>query len=102
MKRLGLEPVQNDPEWSKLVDSNGNRLYGTRKSLINGIWLKWKKPTHSVTELSDSEVQEAERYDAKVRPFETRDGSMIVPPVTKYAADAGGPAPVSHNPCAAM
>jgi hypothetical protein len=70
MKRLGLEPVQNDPEWSKLVDSNGNRLYGTRKSLINGIWLKWKKPTHSVTELSDSEVQEAERYDAKVRTYE--------------------------------
>ena len=69
MKRLGLEPVQNDPEWCKLVDSNGNRLYGTRKSLINGIWLKWKKPTHSVTELSDSEVQEAERYDAKVILF---------------------------------
>jgi hypothetical protein len=66
MKRLGLEPVQNDPEWSKLVDSKGNRLHGTRKSIINGIWLKWKKPTNSVTELCDLEMQEVERYDAKV------------------------------------
>ena len=64
MKRLGLEPVQNDPEWCKLVDSKGARLYGTRKSLINGIWLKWKKPTNSV-ELFDLEMQE-ETYDAKV------------------------------------
>ena len=66
MKRLGLEPVQNNPEWSKLVDSKGVRLNGTRKSLINGIWLKWKKPTNSVTELSDLEMHEVERYDAKV------------------------------------
>ena len=76
MKRLGLEPVQNDPEWSKLVDSNGTRIHGARKSLINGIWLKWKKPTNSVTELGDLEMQEVERYDAKV-------GSVSIPRLSK-------------------
>ena len=44
MKRQGLEPYRDDPEWNKLVDSKGNRLYGTKKSRINGLWLKWKKP----------------------------------------------------------
>mmetsp|Transcript_58844 Transcript_58844/g.155763 ORF Transcript_58844/g.155763 Transcript_58844/m.155763 type:complete len:213 (+) Transcript_58844:48-686(+) len=63
MKRLGLEPYLDDPEWNRLCDSQGNQLFGTRKSFVNGIWLKWKKPTHWVTEFADLEMQETERYD---------------------------------------
>ena len=47
MKRIGLEPYQGDAEWNKLVDSKGNRLFGTQKSMFGGIWLRWKKPTQS-------------------------------------------------------
>ena len=47
MKRLGREPYRDDPAWNKLVDSKGNQLYGTKKSRIHGMWLKWKKPLES-------------------------------------------------------
>ena len=54
MKRLGLEPYQGDAEWNKLVDSKGNRLYGTQKSMMGGLWMRWKKPTQSkIDESSD-------------------------------------------------
>ena len=44
MKQLGLEPYRNDPEWNNLVDSKGNRLFGTKKSMLGGVWLKFVKP----------------------------------------------------------
>ena len=67
MKKLGLEPPQNDPEWSQLCDSKGNQLYGTKKSRINGIWLKWKKPTNVVSDGGQSEItqDQMQRYDAQ-------------------------------------
>ena len=43
MKRLELAPC-DDPQWSKLTDSKGKRLQGTQKSIVGGIWLKWKIP----------------------------------------------------------
>jgi hypothetical protein len=54
MKRLGLEPYQGDADWNKLVDSRGNRLFGTQKSMLGGIWLRWKKPTESKVEDSNT------------------------------------------------
>ena len=47
MKRLGLEPYQGDAQWNKLVDSKGNQIFGTQKSALGGIWLRWKKPIQS-------------------------------------------------------
>eukprot|EP00291_Cryptomonas_curvata_P016364 CAMPEP_0172153900 /NCGR_PEP_ID=MMETSP1050-20130122/1719_1 /TAXON_ID=233186 /ORGANISM="Cryptomonas curvata, Strain CCAP979/52" /LENGTH=289 /DNA_ID=CAMNT_0012822523 /DNA_START=44 /DNA_END=909 /DNA_ORIENTATION=+ len=47
MKRLGLEPYKDDQEWNKLTDSKGNRLFGTQKSMMGGMWLRWKKPAQS-------------------------------------------------------
>ncbi len=47
MKRLGLEPYKDDQEWNKLTDSKGNRLFGTQKSMMGGMWLRWKKPVQS-------------------------------------------------------
>ena len=44
MKKLGLEPYRDDPEWNNLVDSKGNRLYGTKKTMLGGLWLKFIKP----------------------------------------------------------
>jgi hypothetical protein len=43
MLRLGLIPY-DDAQWNKLSDSSGIRLRGTQKSMIGGIWMKWKKP----------------------------------------------------------
>jgi hypothetical protein len=47
MKKLGLEPYKGDAQWNKLIDSRGNQLFGTQKSAIGGIWLRWKKPIQS-------------------------------------------------------
>ncbi len=44
MKRLGLEPILDDPEWSRASDSKGNRLYGTKRSILGGVWLRFCKP----------------------------------------------------------
>jgi hypothetical protein len=48
MKRQGLFPT-DDPQWSKLTDSKGNKLYGTQKFLVAGVWLKWKIPNEDDT-----------------------------------------------------
>ena len=44
MKRLGLEPYRDDPDYNNVVDSKGHRLYGTKKSILGGVWLKFVKP----------------------------------------------------------
>ena len=44
MKKMGFTPYRNDPDWNKLFDSKGNKLYGTKKSLLHGVWLKFLKP----------------------------------------------------------
>ena len=66
MKRLGREPYVDDPDWNKLVDSKGNRLYGTKKTKLHGIWLKWKKPVE--TSFAESTVSDelAEALSASV------------------------------------
>ena len=46
MKRLGLEPVRDDAEWNKATDSKGSLLYGTKRSLLGGVWLKFSKPAN--------------------------------------------------------
>jgi hypothetical protein len=46
LKKMGFLPVRNDPEWNKLFDSKGNKLYGTKKSLLHGVWLKFQKPSN--------------------------------------------------------
>ena len=46
MKRLGLEPFRDDPEWNMATDSKGTRLYGTKRMLLGGVWLKFLKPSN--------------------------------------------------------
>ena len=44
MVKLGLEPWIHSPGWNRLVDSSGTPLYGTKKSALQGIRLRWKRP----------------------------------------------------------
>jgi hypothetical protein len=44
MKKLGLEPYRGDPDWNNVKDSKGRQLYGTKKTLLGGVWLKFEKP----------------------------------------------------------
>jgi hypothetical protein len=44
MKKLGLEPYRDDPDWNNVVDSKGNKLYGTKRTMLGGLWLKFVKP----------------------------------------------------------
>ena len=44
MKKLGLEPYRDDPDWNNVTDSKGRRLYGTKKTMLSGVWLKFEKP----------------------------------------------------------
>ena len=74
MKKLGLEPYQGDAEWNKLVDSKGNRLYGTQKSMIGGIWLRWKKPiqgqVEDTTTSAELKASLLESVSVAVRPLD--------------------------------
>jgi hypothetical protein len=54
MMSLGLTPF-DDAQWNTLTDSKGNRLQGTKKSIIGGIWLKWKKPLGNGLIMTDDE-----------------------------------------------
>ena len=47
MARLGLTPF-DDPQWNKLSDSHGMQLRGTQKSIVGGIWMKWKQRAESI------------------------------------------------------
>ena len=46
MKKMGLTPYRQDPDWNKVFDSKGNKVHGTKKTLLHGIWLKFEKPAN--------------------------------------------------------